>query len=67
MGYSGESSDSTGTSLTADSAGSVNAADPSAGVSWNNSDTGWTVAKGQYQLYVGDSSRNLPLQAAISG
>jgi beta-glucosidase len=34
---------------------------------WNDSDTGWTVAKGQYQIYVGDSSRNLPLQAGISG
>jgi len=34
---------------------------------WNNADTGWTVSKGQYRLYVGDSSRNLPLQAGISG
>jgi beta-glucosidase len=34
---------------------------------WNDSDTGWTVAKGQYQIYVGNSSRNLPLQAGISG
>ena len=32
----------------------------SALASWNNSDTGWTVAKGRYQIYVGDSSRNLP-------
>jgi beta-glucosidase len=34
---------------------------------WNNSDAGWTVAKGRYQIYVGDSSRDLPLQAEISG
>ena len=32
----------------------------SALAAWNNSDTGWTVAKGHYQIYVGDSSRNLP-------
>ncbi len=34
---------------------------------WNDADTRWTVANGQYRLHVGDSSRNLPLEAGISG
>jgi beta-glucosidase len=34
--------------------------------SWNNADTGWTLARGSYPLYVGDSSRNLPLHGQIS-
>jgi beta-glucosidase len=33
--------------------------------SWDNSSTGWTVHKGTYRVYVGDSSRNLPTQADI--
>jgi hypothetical protein len=32
---------------------------------WNDADTGWTVADGQYQLSVGDSSRTLPLTTGI--
>jgi beta-glucosidase len=32
---------------------------------WNDAETGWTVAKGGYQIYVGDSSRHLPLQSRI--
>jgi beta-glucosidase len=38
----------------------------SALAAWNSAETGWTVAGGTYRLYVGDSSRHLPLQAAIS-
>lgn len=33
--------------------------------SWDNVDTGWTVHPGTYRLYVGDSSRNLPLSVQI--
>ncbi|SOD73636.1 beta-glucosidase [Jatrophihabitans sp. GAS493] len=37
----------------------------SALAAWMNSDAGWVVAKGKYTLYLGDSSRNLPLQTSI--
>jgi beta-glucosidase len=36
----------------------------SALAAWN-ADSGWTVAAGTYRLYVGDSSRHLPLAAAV--
>jgi hypothetical protein len=34
--------------------------------SWDNPSTGWTVHKGTYRVYVGDSSRHLPTQADIT-
>jgi beta-glucosidase len=37
----------------------------SALAAWNNAESGWTVAAGTYRLYVGDSSRNLPLHTAV--
>jgi beta-glucosidase len=37
----------------------------SALAAWTSADSGWTVARGTYRLYVGDSSRNLPLRAAV--
>jgi beta-glucosidase len=33
--------------------------------SWDNPDTGWVLHKGTYRVYVGDSSRSLPLRANI--
>ena len=33
--------------------------------SWDNSDTGWVLHKGTYRIYVGDSSRSLPVQANV--
>jgi beta-glucosidase len=33
---------------------------------WNNAESGWTIARGAYRLYVGDSSRHLPLRGAIN-
>ena len=38
----------------------------SALAAWNDNETGWTVSKGSYRLYVGDSSRDLPLQTQIT-
>ena len=37
----------------------------SALASWDNSDTGWVVHSGTYTVYIGDSSRSLPLKAAV--
>jgi beta-glucosidase len=34
--------------------------------SWDNPSTGWTVHKGTYRVYVGDSSRHLPTQADVT-
>jgi beta-glucosidase len=34
--------------------------------SWDNPSTGWTLHKGTYRVYVGDSSRHLPTQADIT-
>jgi len=33
--------------------------------SWDNPDTGWVLHKGTYRVYVGDSSRSLPLSASV--
>jgi beta-glucosidase len=33
--------------------------------SWDNPDTGWVLHKGAYRVYVGDSSRSLPLSASV--
>jgi beta-glucosidase len=33
--------------------------------SWRDRVTGWAVVRGTYQLYVGDSSRSLPLRARV--
>jgi beta-glucosidase len=33
--------------------------------SWDNPDTGWVLHKGTYRVYVGDSSRSLPLRADV--
>jgi beta-glucosidase len=33
--------------------------------SWDNSDTGWVLHRGTYRLYVGDSSRSLPLAVSV--
>lgn len=33
--------------------------------SWDNSDTGWVLHNGTYRIYVGDSSRSLPLTADV--
>jgi beta-glucosidase len=33
--------------------------------SWDNPDTGWVLHKGSYRVYVGDSSRSLPLRADV--
>jgi beta-glucosidase len=37
----------------------------SALASWDDADQGWTRPAGTYRLYVGDSSRNLPLRGRI--
>jgi beta-glucosidase len=34
--------------------------------SWDNPSAGWTVRKGTYRVYVGDSSRHLPTGADIT-
>jgi len=34
--------------------------------SWDNSSTGWTLHKGTYQIYVGDSSRHLSTHASVT-
>jgi beta-glucosidase len=39
--------------------------DLSALASWDNPDTGWVLHKGTYRIYVGDSSRSLPVQASV--
>lgn len=39
--------------------------DPRAFSIWNTSSNGWTVVPGNYELSVGDSSRNLPLHSSI--
>jgi beta-glucosidase len=33
--------------------------------SWDNPDSGWVLHHGTYRIYVGDSSRSLPLQAQV--
>ncbi len=33
--------------------------------SWDNPDSGWVLHNGTYRLYVGDSSRSLPVQANV--
>ena len=33
--------------------------------SWDNPDTGWVLHRGTYRIYVGDSSRSLPLHADV--
>jgi beta-glucosidase len=33
---------------------------------WDNLSTGWTVHRGTYQLWVGDSSRHLPVHAKLT-
>jgi beta-glucosidase len=39
--------------------------DPRAFSYWNEQSNGWVVADGTYQVMVGDSSRNLPLQGSF--
>jgi beta-glucosidase len=39
--------------------------DQSSLASWDNPDTGWVLHKGTYRVYVGDSSRSLPLTADV--
>jgi beta-glucosidase len=41
------------------------ALDLSSLASWDNSDIGWVLHKGTYRVYVGDSSRSLPVQANV--
>jgi beta-glucosidase len=41
------------------------ALDLSSLASWDNSDVGWVLHKGTYRVYVGDSSRSLPVQANV--